>query len=394
MGGQTQQGRGEARRRRLAERERELSELATRQHGVVSRGQALDAGLTTRMIERRLASGRLHLLHRGVYAVGHRRLSVRSRWMAAVLACGDGAVLSHRSAAALWGLMRPRSDPIEISARTARIRRGRRPPTLRVHRGRLDSDDKAVVAAIPVTSVARTLLDLADVIDAERVDKAFQDADRLGLVEMRALEDVCARGRGRRGLKILGRLIAEARAPEPARTTLEARMLELCRQYGLPAPETNVTVLGREVDAFWPSYGVMVEADSWAFHHHRAAFEDDRARDTAMQAEGYRVLRITHRRMKDEPAQVAEELRRVLVQSGAGALKRPHGGSSAARSEQGQGAVEWVGLLAVIALLFMALTAASVRVPGASLASAVGSKLLCAAALADHCGEEPVLIAA
>jgi very-short-patch-repair endonuclease len=382
MGGRRAAGTEEERRRRRVERERSVSRLATQQHGVVSRSQLLGAGLTARMIERRLESGYLHPLHRGVYAVGHERLGSRSHWMAAVLAGGDGAVLSHRSAAALWGLRRRRRGPIEVSATSSRLTRAVGLGEIRFREGRVRPGERELVTGIPVTSIARTLLDQADVVDGRELAGEFEEADRLGLLEMREIEAVCAQNPGRRGLKPLRHLIAEARYPEPARTPLEDGLLRLCREHGLPAPRTNVEVLGREVDAFWPRQRLMVEADSWSFHRHRAAFERDRARDAAMQAEGYRVIRLTHRRMEREPEAVASELRRLL------------GLATPAENDRGQGTVEWIGLVAVVALAIVGLAAAGARVPGASLAGAVGAKILCAAALADRCGDEPVLIAA
>jgi very-short-patch-repair endonuclease len=237
--------------------------------------------------------------------------------------------------------------------------------------------DRDTVANIPVTSVARTLLDLAEVVDGRQLEKAFEEADRLGLLEMRAVESLCARSPGRRGLKPLRRLIEEARAPETGRSPLEDRVLALCRSHGLPAPQTNVAVLGYEVDALWPDRKVVVEADGWSFHRHRAAFERDRARDARLQVAGYNVIRLTHRRLESEPEAVAAELRRLLCPA-----------------ERGQGTVEWVALLAVVALLFATLVAAGVRLPGTTLAQAVGHKLLCAVAQADRCGDEPSLIAA
>ncbi|HEU5141850.1 MAG TPA: DUF559 domain-containing protein [Solirubrobacterales bacterium] len=190
--------------------------------------------------------------------------------------------------------------------------RGRRRAGIAVHECGIGDKDRTRIDGIPVTTVARTLLDLADVIDDGGLEKAFEEADRLGLLEMRAVEAVCARSPGRRGLKPLRRLIDEARAPEGGRSRLEDRVLALCRDYGLPTPHTNVEVLGREVDAFWPQARLAVEADSWSYHRHRAAFERDRARDAAMQVEGYDVVRLTHRRLDREPDAVAAQLRRLL----------------------------------------------------------------------------------
>jgi len=149
-----------------------------------------------------------------------------------------------------------------------------------------------------------------------RFEKAFEEADRLRLLELSALEAVCARGHGRRALKIVRGLIEEARMPEMAGTPLEQRVLDLCRDYDIQCPATNVVVLGKEVDAYWPDARLMVEADGWAFHHHQAAFERDRERDAAMQAEGYRVIRLTHRRLTRESEVVAEQLRRLLALGG------------------------------------------------------------------------------
>jgi Protein of unknown function (DUF559) len=266
----------------------------------------------------------------------------------------------------------------------------------------MGSQERGEVAGIPLTSVPRTLLDLAEVVNEQELEKAFEEADRLGLLEMRPLEEVCAGARGRRGLKPLRRLIEEARAPEIGRSRLEDRVLALCREYDLPSPQINVEVDGREVDAFWPRERLMVEADSWSFHGHRAAFERDRARDAAVQADGYRVVRLTHWRMEREPGRVAAELRSLLEKSPGDvpALRPPYGLSTAGtsradeRGERGQGTVEWVALIAVVALLLLALVAAGARVPGSELARVIGSKLLCAAALAENCGDEPALIAA
>jgi very-short-patch-repair endonuclease len=375
MGGQPTARRAEERRKAFAARERRLAALAARQHGIVTRRQLLDVGLGPRTIERRVERAQLYRLHRGVYAYSDPRPGRRSRWLAAVLACGHGALLSHRSAAALWGILRAHRGDIDVLAP-----RGRGRPGIAVHEGGIYQDERADADGIPVTSVARTLLDLADVVDEKRLEQAFEEADRLGLLEMRAVEAVCARSPGRRGLKPLRRLAEEARAPEMGRSRLEDRVHALCREHSLPAPRTNVEVLGHEVDAYWPDAKVIVEADGWSFHRHRAAFERDRARDARLQVAGYHVVRLTHRRLEREPELVADELRRLLWPDPAG--------------ERGQGAVEWVALLGVVALLLAALLAAGARLPGASLARGVGSKLLCAAALAERCGDEPALIAA
>lgn len=229
--------------------------------------------------------------------------------MAAVLACGHGALLSHRSAAALWGLRRAPSAVVEVTAP-----RGRGRPGIVVHEGGVFPAEKTVADGIPVTTVARTLFDVAETVEESELEGLFEEADRLGLLHMRDVEEVCARGHGRRALRPVRRLIEAARAPDLARSPLEERFLAFCRDHRLPSPETNVTVLDREVDALWPKARLVAELDGWSFHHHRAAFERDRARDIAMQAGGYRVVRVTHRRLEREPAKVATQLRKLLSQ--------------------------------------------------------------------------------
>jgi len=161
--------------------------------------------------------------------------------------------------------------------------------------------------------VARTLLDLAGAVDAQRLERAFEEADRLGLLELRALEQLCEHLQGRRGTAAIRELIATAREPAMVRSPLEERFAELCRKHELPPPLLNVSVLGFQVDALWPRQRLIVELDGFAFHRHRAAFERDRARDAALQAVGYRVIRLTHRRLEEEPEQVAKELRKLLI---------------------------------------------------------------------------------
>lgn len=311
------------------EREREVLALADRQHGVVARRQLEGLGFGPETIKSRLRSGRLHALHRGVYAVGHSRLTMRGNWLAAVLACGDDAVLSHRSAAALWGLMRPRWSPVDVTS--AHGRTGRH--GVRLHRSPVGENERAVEARVPVTSPPRTLLDLAEAVDADRLRRAFEEADRLKLLRMADVERVCAQAGIRKGLLTLRRLVAEATMPVTTSSPLEDRFAEFCRKHlsDLPEPQTNVTILEKEVDAYWPHRRLAVEMDSWEFHGHRAAFERDRKRDAALQAAGHRVVRLTHRRLKAEPKTVAAELRRMLADA------PPAGGTAAPRAKRGSG---------------------------------------------------------
>jgi very-short-patch-repair endonuclease len=288
------------------QREQRLAALAKRQYGVVSRRQLRALGLGPGAIDSRLRSGRLHAVHRGVYAVGHAGLNQRGIWLAAVLAHGEGAALSHLSAAALWGLLPP-AQPVDVTS--AHGRPGRR--GIRLHRAALHPEERGMRHGVPVTSVARTLLDVAELVPERRLRRAYEEADRLGLLRRDALERACDRGRGRRGLAAIGRLVAEERSGA-TRSSLEDLFLVLCRTHRLPAPIVNASLLGFEVDALWPEQRLVVELDGFAFHRHRAAFERDRSRDAALQATGYRVVRFTHRRLQREPGAVAGELRALL----------------------------------------------------------------------------------
>lgn len=311
MGGQSSTRRERDGRWAFAARERELAELAAGQHGVVARRQLRAAGLSARSIERRIEASRLHVLHRGVYALGVHRIGLRGRWMAAVLACGDDAVLSHRSAAALWGLTRSGSGPIDVSAGVSRRKRG-----IVVHQGRIDAADRTAVDSVPVTSVARTLFDLAEVVDQRGLERAWEEADRLHLLKLKEVERVLARGRGRHALKPIRALMESALEPARTRSPLEDRFAVFCREQGLPVPAFNSLVLDREVDALWPRERLIVEMDGFAFHSHRAAFERDRARDAALQVAGYRVLHLTWLRLEKEPVEIAGEIRGLLELGG------------------------------------------------------------------------------
>lgn len=290
------------------ERERELAALAMRQHGIVSRRQLVDAGLGARTIQRRVEAGRLRRLHRGVYAYGGGPSTRPGTWLAAVLAHGDDALLSHSSAAELWGLRRPKAGPVDVTSHEGH--RGR--AEIRLHQGGVHRAERKVKDRIPITSVARTLLDLAEEVDFRELERAWEEADRLGLLQLGEIELACERAYGRHALKPIRRLLADARAATFTRSPLEDRFAAFCRELGLPAPATNALVLGHEVDAYWPAHRLIIELDGFAYHAHRAAFERDRARDAALQAGGYHVVRLTHRRLEEEASTVAAELREFL----------------------------------------------------------------------------------
>lgn len=293
-------------------REQALAQLATRQHGVVARRQMRELGFGEEAIKTRLAEGRLHHVHEEVYAVGHRRLPLRAPWWAALLAYGPGAVLSHQSAAVLWGMRRRRRGAIHVTAPAGRQGLRRR-KGIWIHRCKLFPEDLTTRDGFPVTTVARTLFDFAEVAPREEVKKAAEEAERLNLLRLRELEEVCERGRGRRALRPVRCLIGELRPPDEGRSPLEVRFSAFVREHELPAPFQNVDVLGHEVDALWPAAKLIVELDSWEYHGHRAAFERDRARDPKLLIAGYRTLRVTHRRLDREAAQLAAEIRQLLA---------------------------------------------------------------------------------
>jgi hypothetical protein len=299
------------------DRGRTIAALAARQHGVVTRRQLVAAGLSSSMIERWLAARRLHRLHRGVYALGHRRLRREGHWLAAVLAAGPGAVLSHREAAAVHALRPASRTTVDVT-----VAGQRRAPGVQVHRvARLTADDVAVVDGIPVTSIARTLVDLAAVLPARALAKALEEAERSNRFDLRAIEAALARTRGRNGGghgAIRAALSALARSGTTVtRSRLEERFLRLIDVHGLPRPSANAWTHRMEVDAAWPAARLVVELDGWDAHRTRDAFQRDRTRSNDLQAEGWTVLRFTHADVVHTPAETAARIARALAQAAA-----------------------------------------------------------------------------
>jgi very-short-patch-repair endonuclease len=299
-------------RDQLQPRQRQVASLARRQYGVVAHRQLVRMGFRPAAIGRWVAGGWLHPLHRGVYAVGHPVIARSGRWMAAVLACGPTAVLSHRDAAALWGIRRSSRRDIDVTV----ARRGRRAlDGITLHSVReLWEDDRGVMEGIPVTSLARALLDLAEVVRPRELERAFEEAERLRILDVAAIESLLARSRGRRGEKPLGRLVRDyAGEPPPTRSEFERIFVDLCDAEGIRRPRVNSIVEGYEVDAAWVEQKLLVELDSREFHDNDKAFETDRVRDAVLQLAEYRVLRVTWRRLRREPHIVAGLLRRGLA---------------------------------------------------------------------------------
>jgi predicted transcriptional regulator of viral defense system len=297
-----------------------VAELAGAQHGVVAVWQLYLLGLSARGIERRAAGGRLHRLHKGVYAVGHRNITYRGRWMAGVLACGPDAVLSHRNAAALWNLL-PYDGALVHVTFTARARRGF--GHIRTHQPRrLHPDDVTVVFGIPVTSVSRTLLDIAATEPARRLERAFEAAERERTLDMREVRMLLDRSSGHRGRKPVVTAIEQFTEPPPrVRSKLERRFFELCDAAGVRRPEVNAVVMGYEVDMLWRAERVIAELDSWRFHGTRAAFERDRRRDVKLRLAGFQPTRFTWRRMETEPEELITDVQALIALNAAVAVQ-------------------------------------------------------------------------
>ena len=296
--------------------DRDVACPATRQHGLITRARMRDLGFGDRAISRRLAAGRLIAVHRGVSAVGHGALTQPARWLAAVLACGPGALLSHGStAAALWGSPRPAGPH---SRHAQRRRRGdgaaRRLPAPLHDAGRRRPH---APRADPGHLGHATLLDLAAVVPRRKLRRAIAQADVLRRLRVEELERMLAAHPGRPGTPLLAGLLAEHRPQGGiSRSDFEDRLVELCERYGLPAPRLNARIAGLEVDVSWPQARVVAEADSFSFHRTRAAFEDDRARDATLTAAGHIVHRFTERQVRLAPETVVAALRRSLADRG------------------------------------------------------------------------------
>lgn len=288
-----------------------IARLADRQLGVVARRQLIALGITPKMVHIRLVAKRLRPLHAGVYAVGHACLTRRSEWLAGVLAAGPDAVLSHHSAAALHGLREERSRRVDVTTAANR----RTTNWLEVHRRTvLTVDDVTVRHRIPVTTVSRTLVDLADLLGPRQLARVINEADVLGRLDLGAVDAVLERLRGRRGAgpRKIRAALASHYGPVVLRSDLEHRFKELLAAHSLPRPEHNVGIEGWEVDACWRGRRLVVELDS-RFHDTPAAQRKDASKTRALRADGWEVVRYRWRDVVGQPARTADDLHDRLI---------------------------------------------------------------------------------
>ena len=284
-----------------------IAAIATRQHGTIGHDQLLALGLTAKAIKYRVRIGRLHPIHRGVYAVGHRKLTQRGLWMAAVLTAGERAVLSHRSGAALWGLGIANTSRIEITTP-----RDRRRPKLKVHVARLADDEITTRDGIPVTSVSRTLLDLAAVAPRRQVEKAVREAEHRLLGDKASVGVLLERHQGRKGTKTLRELRQRA-GHGVTDSEFEERFLTFLDERGFERPRLNAYIEGFRCDAVWPAQKVVVELDGRAYHDDDDHFETDRVRDRKLQAAGFAPIRVTWKALDTKPDDLEHDLAALLA---------------------------------------------------------------------------------
>jgi putative AbiEi antitoxin of type IV toxin-antitoxin system/uncharacterized protein DUF559 len=303
--------------------DRSMTELARRQHGIVTRKQLMSLGMSRHAVNNRVGRGLLHAVYPGVYSVGGLAMSAGGRRIAAVFACKGEAVLSHRSAARLWGVYPYDPAVIEVS----RPRWGRtKHEGVVLHQARLLADEVDELDGIPLTSVFRTILDLAAVVSKREVERAFHETEVRGLTDRVSLPQLLERYPGRRGVATVREILA---SPEPSGITengFEEAFVAFLDARGLPRPFFNATLplRGRLLrpDCMWPDDRLIAELDGRAVHGTDDAFESDRQRDRILVAAGWRSMRITWRQLRDEPGAIAADLRDSLGKRD----RHPHGG--------------------------------------------------------------------
>lgn len=297
--------------------DRSMIELARRQHGVVARSQLKSLGLGGRAVDERIGRGLLRPVHRGVFFLGTSRLSADSRRMAAVLACGPGTVLSHRSAAKLWGVFPYEPGTVELS-RPSGGRTGRSGLLLR--QAKLLPDEVGEVEGIPTTAVFRTVFDLATVASKREVERAFHETEVRGLTGRVSLPQLLSRYPGRRGAATVREILASREPAGITQNEFEERFVDFLDRHGFPRPRLNATLPMRgrllRPDCMWPERRLIVELDGRAVHGTERAFESDRQRDRLLLAEGWRSMHVTWRQLRDEPEEIAADLSEALRLAG------------------------------------------------------------------------------
>lgn len=289
----------------------ELASLAHRQHGVVSIRQLQWLGYTHRSVQRAREGGRLHRLHQGVYAVGHTNISLEGRCLAAVLASGRGALLSHYSAGWLLGLISTRPIPVHVTTPVPRKRRD----TVRIHRSEtLVEADRMMERGIPVTSVARTALDLAAIIRFRSLRRLIRRSEELRVFDLADFRSILTRNQGHRGAAPLSRALAIYESPRLTRSEFEREFAARAEQMGLPSFATNLNEGGYELDVYWPELRFAVELDVYETHGGHESFEEDRRRDEDLKLAGIELSRVTGPRFERETQQVMKRVARLLDQ--------------------------------------------------------------------------------
>lgn len=301
-----------------------MAELARRQHGVVARRQLLGIGLGSQAVAERVRRGILHPLYPGVYALGEAPSTPDRRRMAAILACGAGTVLSHRSAARLWGVFPYDPGTVELSRPSwGRTKRN----GLLLHQAQLRADELGAVDGIPVTSVFRTIFDLAAVCSKREVERAFHETEVKQLTDRVPLPLLLERHPGRRGAATVRAILAGREPTGITQNDFEERFVSFLDAHGISRPLFNATlpVRGRLLrpDCMWPEARLIVELDGWQVHGTHGAFEDDRQRDRILIAEDWVSMHVTWLQLRDEPAEVASDLREALGRQGR--RPQPHG---------------------------------------------------------------------
>lgn len=292
-------------------RDAAIAAIATRQHGLITSRQLTSAGLSRQAISDRVKAGRLHRVRRGVYAVGHKVLSPTAYRLAAVLTVGDSALAGHTTAAAIWDIRQSTTSTHHITVPDARRDRA----GIRVHHRPIHADDRALRDGVPVTSLARTLVDLGDVVPAIQVRNAFVRAEQLRLIDMRAIDAALARSSDRRrGPRILRELL---RGYDPrwelTRSRLELAMLDLLAGENVPEPEVNAWIHDRFMaDFLWRQPRLIVETDGAQTHDTATARRADARRDRSLTSLGYRVLWVRSSDLSSQPEAVAERVEQEL----------------------------------------------------------------------------------